>query len=154
MSRLMGLEAPEQYWQDPSTPEAQQAAQGKQQAAQQAQEAQAKAAQAQLQAMLEVENIRADAKRYDSEWAHVAKVNEMLYKLMELSAKFNEQDFADALQVKEMYARMQQGDRQQAHKEQMDKAGLMQGERAQAHKEQADMFKANGGGNSGNGGVQ
>jgi hypothetical protein len=147
MSRLMGLEAPEQYWQDPSTPEAKKAAQGKEQAVEQQKQEQAQAAQAQLEAMLEVEKIRAEAKRYDSEWAHVAKVNEMLYKLMELSAKFNEQDFADALQVKEMYARMQQGDRQQAHKEQMDKAGLMQGARAQAHKEQTDMFKANGGGN-------
>ena len=58
-ARMAGLPSPEQYWTNPASPEAQQAAQQKAQAAQQqAQQAQA-VTQAQMQAPLQMEKIRA-----------------------------------------------------------------------------------------------
>ena len=94
-ARLMGLPAPEQYWTDPGSPEAQQAAQQKQQSAQQAQEQQAQAAQAQADLMVKLEEIKADVERYRADWGHVAKVNDQLLKLVELAAKYQASEAAD-----------------------------------------------------------
>jgi hypothetical protein len=63
LSRMGGLPAPEQYWTDPSSQEAQAAAQQKAQAAQQQAQLQQQAAQAQMQVPIEMERIRAEAKR-------------------------------------------------------------------------------------------
>jgi hypothetical protein len=94
-ARMIGLNAPEQYWVDPASPEGQQAAQGKAQAQQQAQQQAAAAAQAQLDTMERLENIKADARRYSDDLAHVQSVNDALIKLLEASGKYTSQDVAD-----------------------------------------------------------
>lgn len=57
--RMAGLPSPEQYWINPASPEAQQAAQAKQQAAQQQAQIQQQAAQQQLQVPITMEQIKA-----------------------------------------------------------------------------------------------
>lgn len=111
-ARAGGLQAPEQYWIDPNSPQSQQAAQQKAQAAQQAQQAQAQqAAQiaaAQAQLLKDLEGIKAqssiaksqidarvqlDKLDKDSE----AKFAELRLRLAELNAKYDGQPVPDTM---------------------------------------------------------
>lgn len=94
-ARMMGLPAPDQYWLDPKSPEAQQAQQQKQQQAQEAKEEAKQAAQMQAQIMLAIEQIRADVERYKSDWDHQKAVNDQTLKLVELAAKYPAEAISD-----------------------------------------------------------
>jgi len=103
-ARLMGLPAPEQYWIDPESPEAQQALKQKQEQAAAQQEQMAAAAKAQGEMALAIENVRADARRNDTEWDHVAQVNDDMVKLVELAAKYTAEDISDLPQFQRALA--------------------------------------------------
>ena len=84
--RMSGISNPEQYWIDPSSPEAQQAAQGK---AQQAQQAQAQGAQLQ-QAMIGIESQKVVNEATKDTREFEFKVAEMLLKSEQEEAKITQ----------------------------------------------------------------
>jgi len=132
--RMIGLNAPEQYWVDPASPEGQQAAQQKAQAAQQQQEAAAKAAQAQVDAMLEVENIRAESKQYSDNLDHVKAVNDSLVQLLEISGKYTEAELADFAGVQDKLSANDQAQASAAREDsnrEMDRVAAMAQEQPQ-----------------------
>jgi hypothetical protein len=98
-SRFLGLSAPEQYWIDPQSQQAQEAQQRKQQQAQeaqqQAQQAAQQASKEQAELLLSIEQIKAEVDKYKVDWDHVAKVNEQMIKLMDLAGKYKAEDIAD-----------------------------------------------------------
>jgi hypothetical protein len=118
-ARAGGLQAPEQYWIDPASPQSQQAAQQKAQQAQQQAAAQQQAMEAQANLMKEVEQIRAqggvqratiEAQRaiaqtqinarvqMEKQDADVeAKFADMRLKLVELNAKYDAEPVPDTM---------------------------------------------------------
>jgi hypothetical protein len=95
-ARMMGLPAPEQYWIDPASEEGKKGLEAKQQQAQEAQQAAEKAAVMQLQAITQVEEIKAAVDRYEADLRHAESVNANLMKLLELAAKYTAEEIADA----------------------------------------------------------
>ena len=110
--RQSGVKNPEKYWQDPMSPEGQQAAQQKQQAAQQA--AQQQQEQVREQAMLQskamqaveaikgefsrqVAKLKEETDRYKADLAHIQKTVDQRLKLIELNAKFDQEEVPNAV---------------------------------------------------------
>lgn len=99
MVRMAGLPSPEQYFQSPESPQAQQAAQQKQQAAQQQAQIQQQAAQQQLQVPIQMEQIKAQGtvqaaqirSETDKEVATLKEQNAMLKNNMDMILKTFEQ---------------------------------------------------------------
>jgi hypothetical protein len=107
-ARASGLQAPEQYWVDPDSPQAQQAAQQKAQAAQQQAAAQAQAAQAQVQALQSIETIKAQARIADAQISAQVQMQkqdidaELKYadlrlKLVDMNAKYDSEPVPDTM---------------------------------------------------------
>jgi hypothetical protein len=111
-ARLMGVAAPEQYWVDPQSPEGQQAAMQKAQAAEQMQQAQMQQAQMQVQAMMALQQMQEETKRfvaqlkeqgdqYKADLSHLQKTIDQRLKLIELNAKFDNEEVPNSVPVSE-----------------------------------------------------
>lgn len=113
-ARLMGVAAPEQYWVDPQSPEGQQAAeqkaQAQMQAQMQAQQQQMQMQQEQMQAMMGLQRMQEETKRfiaqlkeqsgqYKADLDHLQKTIDQRLKLIELNAKFDSEEVPDSVSV-------------------------------------------------------
>jgi hypothetical protein len=102
-ARMAGIPHPEKYWVDPESPEAKDAARQKAESARQQAMAAQQQAQQQMELMYRIEEmkaktgqmetqIKAQADQYKADLSHIEKTIDQRLKLIELNAKFDEEE--------------------------------------------------------------